>query len=135
MDRLRRGEVWDKELAEEMLARIPPQGEGEVRYCVEVMTIMALRLRQSSGREVFQAFFPAILPTKTQTYRANLTLLGGFAFGLLAQECSIDQEWVQKLFEHVQHYQDIIISMSPESCRQLGEYLVTVFKPLTVETT
>ncbi|GAG02285.1 unnamed protein product, partial [marine sediment metagenome] len=34
LDRLRRGEMWDKDLAEEMLARIPDEGQGRLRYCV-----------------------------------------------------------------------------------------------------
>ena len=128
--RLREGEVWDRELAEEMLARIPPEGQGRVRYCVEVMAIVSLRLRQSPSKEIFQEYFPEIVPGGEESCRANLSLLAGFAFGLLAQECSADQVWVQKLFEHVQQYQDIVLNLDPEKCRQLANNLVTVFEPL-----
>ena len=131
LDRLRKGEVWDKGLAEEMLARIPAEGQGKIRYCVEVMTIVSLRMRHSSGRHVLSSYFPEILPANTSACRANLCLLGGFTFGILAQECSSDQEWVSKLFEHVQNYLNIVIKMNPEDCRQLFYYLMTIFQQIT----
>lgn len=131
IEKLRKGDVWDKDLAEEMLARVPPEGHGQVRYCVEVMSIVSLRLRNTEGKDIFKSYFQDIVPISTDACRANLTLLGGFAFGLLAQECSADQEWVQNLFEHVQHYQEIVTNMKIEKCRQLADFLVTVFKPLT----
>ena len=131
LDRLRKWEIWDKELAEELLARIPDEGQGRIRYCVEVMTIVSIRLRQTDGRQVILDYLPQIIPANTKACRANLCLLGGFTFGILAQECVSDQEWVQKLLEHVQNYLNIVIQMSPDDCRQLGEYLVTVFKTLS----
>ena len=133
MQKMRTGEVWDREFAEQMIARIPPEGQGSILYCVEVMTIVSLRLRQSEGLDLFRKYFPNILPTKSSSCRANLTMLGGFSFGLLAQECSADQEWVQTLYEHVKHYQNIVINMSMEDCRQLADYLVTVFRPISDE--
>jgi DNA-binding MarR family transcriptional regulator len=133
LEKLRKGEIFDQELADEMLGRIPSAGEGAVLYCVEVMTIVSLRLRESSGGETFQEYFAEILPAEGENCRTKLTMLGGFAFGLLAQDCSSDQEWVQKLFEHVQHYQDIVIKLDPRACRELAEYLATVFKPFNPE--
>jgi hypothetical protein len=54
-------------------------------------------------------------------------MLVGFAFGILAQEYSSDQEWVGKLFDQVQQYQDVVMEMNPDDCRRLGEYVRTVF--------
>lgn len=128
LEMLRKGKVFDKELAEEMLARIPSAGEGQILYCVEVMTIISLRLRHSSGREIFQNYYTEVYPTFMDKCRANLSLLGGFTFGLLAHDRNSDQEWVQKLFEHVRHYQDIVMNMDPAECRVLAGYLATIFE-------
>lgn len=131
LERMRKGELNDQGLIEEMLARIPPVGQGQIRYCVEVMTIVALRLRGSSGRRTFQEYLPEILSGSSSDCRANLSLLGGFAFGILSTESSSDQEWISQLFEHVGEYLDIVSKMSPGECRKLGEYLEVVFTPLT----
>lgn len=128
MDMLRKGDVFDNELAEEMLARIPSAGEGQILYCVEVMTIVSLRLRYSSGREIFQNYYTELIPTIMDTCRANLSLLGGFAFGLMAYDWTSNQEWIQKLFEHVLQYQDIVTNLDPGDCRTLAEHLITVFE-------
>jgi hypothetical protein len=133
LERMRKNDLPSQDLVEEMLARIPPEGQGPIRYCVEVMTIVALHLRGSSGRGTFQDYLPEILAGKGPTCRANLSLLGGFSFGILSTECSDDQEWVGKLFEHVGHYLDIVSKMRPEDCHQLGDYLGDVFMPLTEE--
>lgn len=131
LQRMLENELPSQDLVEEMVARIPSEGQGPIRYCVEVMTIVALHLRSSVGRGTFQEYLPEILASNGSTCRANLSLLGGFSFGILSAECSDDQEWVGKLFEHVGHYLDIVSKLSPEDCRQLREYLVDVFMPLT----
>ena len=131
--RMRKNDLPSQDLVEEMIARIPPEGQGPIRYCVEVMTIVALHLRGSSARGTFQEYLPAILTGNSSTCRANLSLLGGFSFGILSTECSDDQEWVSKLFEHVGHYLDIVSKMSPKNCHQLREHLEDVFRPLIEE--
>ena len=95
------------------------------------MTIVALRFRDSSSRRVLREYLPEILPGKAPSCRANLSLLGGFAFGVLSTECSSDQEWVGQLLVHMGQYLDIVTRMGLEDCHQLSEYLVTVFAPLT----
>ena len=132
LDRLHSGEIWDKELVEQILARIPPDGQGQLRYCMEVMTFIALRLQKSSRRRIVLEYLPEILPSNAPAYRNNLCLLGGFAFGILAQEGSSDPEWTRELFENMQRFLDIVTKMNQEDCRQLREYLVAVFTPLTV---
>lgn len=131
LQRMLDNELPSQDLVEEMVARIPSKGQGPIRYCVEVMTVVALRLRGSSGLGTFQDYLPAMLASNGSTCSANLSLLGGFSFGILSAECSDDQEWVGKLFEHVGHYLDIVSKLSPEDCRQLREYLVDIFMPLT----
>lgn len=133
LDRIRLGQIPDRELAEEILARIPPEGPEHIRYCLEVMTVTALRLRQHSGREKFLAYLVDILPNGNEVSSANLSLLGGFAFGILAQEETEDQEWSHILLEHVLQYQEIVHDLAPEDCRFLADELMSVFSPLTAD--
>ena len=47
-EQMQSGQICDEEdyqFATEMLARIPPDGPEPMQYCVEVITIIALRLR------------------------------------------------------------------------------------------
>jgi len=134
MERLRSGNHPEIELAEELLARIPPEDQnGDLRYCMEVMAVIALRLRQSTGQDVFLQFWPEIIPEDEIVKRTNLSLIAGFAFGILARECSSDPEWVDQLFEHVNRFLDIVARMSQEECGQLGIYLAQFISPLARE--
>lgn len=133
LEKFRKGEMYDPELVEEMLVRIPPEGRGQLRFCVEVMTIVALRLRNSSGRGILLEYMPQILPAQEPARRANLCLLGGIALGILIDEDTGDREWGQQLFEHVHRYLDIVVKMNVKNCRLLGEYLINTFAPLADE--
>ena len=130
LQRMRKNDLSSQDIVKEMIARIPPEGQGPIRYCVEVMTIVALHLRGSEGRSAIQDYLPELFAGNGSTCKANLSLLGGFSFGILSTECSDDQEWVGKLFEHIGHYMDIVSKMGPEDCHQLGEHLEDVFRPL-----
>ena len=130
LNRIRKGKIRNRELAEEMLARIPPDGEGQLRYCIEVMTVISLRLHSSSGRRVLMMYLSKVLPEQKPTSRTNLCLLGGFALGLLANEDAGDYEWEHQLFNHVQSYMDVVTKLSIPNCRLLGEHLTKVFAPL-----
>jgi hypothetical protein len=130
LDKLRQGDFPNRELAEGVLARIPPEGPEEIRYCVEVMTVVAIRLRERIGQHVLFTYLPQILSADNPNPQANLTLLGGLAFGLLVQQEATDQEWSQMLLEHAQHYQNLVIQMAPEECASLAEALISVFAPL-----
>jgi len=130
LDRIRKGEIRNRELAEEMLARIPSGGEGQLRYCIEVMTVISLRLRSSSGRRVLMLYLSEVLPEQKPASRTNLCLLGGFALGLLANEDAGDYEWEHQLLNHVQSYLDVVAKLSIPECRLLGEHLTKVFAPL-----
>jgi Mn-dependent DtxR family transcriptional regulator len=128
LEKLQKGELSQSDLAEEMLARIPPDEGNAIGYCVEVITVIALRMRQSSGKQILLEYLPAILSGSPEACRSNLSLFGGFAFGILAQENTSDQEWVQKLFEYLGKYQEILMQLSMRDCQKLGDYIAAVFK-------
>ena len=130
LDKTRKGEIQEPELMQEMLARIPSEGKSQVQYCVEVMTIVALRIRNIKGRILLKKFFPEMLPDTKPARRTDLCLLGGFALGMLAIEDSLDREWEQQLLEHVQVYMDIVTKMDIRRCQLLGEKLTRVFATL-----
>ena len=130
LDKTSKGEIQERELMQEMLARIPSEGKSQVQYCVEVMTIVALRIRSIKGRNLLKKFFPQMLPDTKPARRTNLCLLGGFALGMLAIEDSSDSEWEQQLFEHIQVYMDIVTKMDIRRCQLLGEKLTRLFATL-----
>jgi len=130
LNKIESGELPDDGIGLEMLARIPAHDSGRISYCMEVMTVVALRLQRHTGYKLVLTYLPTILPDKAPPTKANLCLLAGFAFGILAEEESDDQGWTQMLFEHVQQYLDIVMMISLEECQQLGEYLAGVFTTL-----
>jgi len=127
---VQQGEIWDPELTEEVLARIPPDETDILRYCVEVMTIMALRLRYHTGRQLLVDYLPKLVPSTGDACRSQLGILAGFALGLLADENVDDLHWQTELLEHVKRYQSFVVDMDPATCRRLAEYLMKAFSPL-----
>jgi len=134
LEKVRAGELYDQELVKEVLARIPSEGPGPLRYCVEVMTIAALRLRSSAGRRLLLEYLPAILPDVESATRANLSLLGGFALGVLVNESADTSEWRRELLEHVRRYQILVADMDPKVRRQLAATLSEIFSLLMIDT-
>jgi hypothetical protein len=132
LERLQSGEFLDREFAEEVLARVPDIEQGELSFCVEIMTIVVLRLRQHTGRKLLLGYLPYIFPTD-EFKRENLTLLGGFAFGILAQECVEKDDWVQNLLVYIQKYLSIVINLSDQKCDQLSEELLVMFEKLLAQ--
>jgi hypothetical protein len=132
LEKMRQGEIPgdDKDLVEQMMTRLLPVGQGDVRYCVEVMTIVALRLRHSPGRQTLLEQLPYILPGESDACRANLCLLGGFVFGILAQQNASSQEWLGKLREHLQGYLEAVMMMGSQDCNRLADQLASVFAAL-----
>ncbi|MCA9943043.1 MAG: hypothetical protein H6656_18040 [Ardenticatenaceae bacterium] len=133
LEKVRTNELNEWELVEEMLARTPPEGHGAVAYCVEVMTIVTLRLRRRSGRKLLLDYLPEILPTASANCRANLSLLGGFALGILTDESADAPLWGKELLQHAIRYQQLVIGMEPRLCRQLATQLSNVFAVLHSE--
>ena len=130
LDKVRTRDIRERELAKEMLANVPSHGPAALRYCIEVMTVMSLRLRHGAGRKLLANYLPQILQSKEVSNRANLSFLGGFALGVLIDENSADREWNHELLEHVMRYQRIVSNMDDNLCRLLGKGLKDVYKPL-----
>jgi hypothetical protein len=57
-------------------------------------------------------------------------LLGGFVFGLLAQQSAPGQEWLGKLGEHLQGYLQAVMEMSSQERHTLAVQLTGVFAAL-----
>lgn len=120
------GTFISSDLPEEVLPRMSDIEQGDISFCVEIMKIAALRLRDSSGRKLLLTYLPKILPVDHAT-REDLTLLGGFVLGILAQESQQEDEWVQKLFAYIQQYLSRVLQFSPQECEQLARALSGVF--------
>lgn len=129
LSKVRQGLAPEKEFADELLALIPPDGPESFRYCLEVMMVLALRLRQHAGQREFMTYLSDILPHDGEVSPANLCLLGGFAFGFFAKEETTDREWSQMLLGHILHYQDLVRRLTPKECRLLADDLLAVFSP------
>lgn len=133
LERLQRGEIRERELAAEMLARVPPDEPEVIRYCVEVMTVIALRLRRGNGRQILLNYLPHVLPAVDSSCRSHLGLLGGFALGVLADEIQEEKEyggWERELLEHAINYQSVVQEMQPSLCRRLAFCLQEAFTHL-----
>jgi DNA-binding Lrp family transcriptional regulator len=130
LERVRKGEVRDRELAEDMLARVPPEGPDSLRYCIEVMTVVALRLRRSAGRKLLLKYLPRILAGQTGGTRASLGFLGGFALGVLANDKPEESDWGNELFAQVQRYEVFLCDMDDRLVERLAATLRQVFVPL-----
>lgn len=124
------GEIWNKDLADELLARVPDIEPGELSFCVEIMTIIALRLKPGFGRKLLLNHLPTLLPADQPT-RENLAVFGGFALGILAQENVEDHQWFQKLYLYIQQYLTIVLQLDPQTCQQLAAALSAIFARLT----
>ncbi len=120
------GEVFD-----EVLARIPPEEADDVRYCLEVMTVVALRMRRSRGRKKLLEYLPHILRGKP--CRPELSLLGGFALGILVNEDGGDAQWEGELLEHIRRYETMASDMDSAACRRLAKRISEVFALLETE--
>jgi len=118
------------DLLKEFMARVPPENRSPLQDCVEIMTILTLRLRRSAGRDLLLEFLPTIMPSTDQASRANLNLLGGFTMGILAQENKDDPVWGAELLVHVKRYQALVIDMSDKERGRLAAQLMQVFETL-----
>lgn len=128
--KVRSGALQDRELVNDILTPVPPEGQGALRYCLEVMTVIALLLRRGNGRRLLFSCLPNILPSIESANPVNLSLLGGFALGILADENIDDHDWGRELIGHVRQYQALVVNMNPQLCRKLAASLREVFKPL-----
>lgn len=118
-------------LVQELLGQLPSDGNGSLKDCVEIMTILALHLRRRAGRKLLLDFLPKILASSEDASRANLDLLGGFALGILVDETVEGREWSDELLQHVQRYQSLVSDMEPQTRKELAEHILKVFETLS----
>ena len=76
-------------------------------------------------------YLPHILPDLDAGDPEDLSLLGGFALGILAQENSDDPQWLQEMFEHVRRFQTLISEMTPDERSRLGSSINQIHTSLT----
>ena len=105
LELVQEGALGDVELAQEMLARTPPDEPPALRYCLEVMTVVALRLRRHTERQRLVGQAQALLASGEDNCRAGLSLLGGFALAVLGDEEDENEAWQEELLAHIGQYQ------------------------------
>lgn len=133
-ENINKGKLPNQELAEEFLARIPPEGPQSLQYCIEIMTIIVSRLRRTPERRQIILYLRELLSESDAASSPNLSFLGGLAFGALAEDNSDDREWVRELFDHVWKCQLLIQEMDNTQRHKLVENIQNVFTPLANET-
>ncbi|HOV06133.1 MAG TPA: Lrp/AsnC family transcriptional regulator [Anaerolineaceae bacterium] len=123
LERIRADDVYDRTLAEELLARIPPDAPETLRYCSEVMTFLIMRLEKTPGRQLLVDRIPQIRDAQNLIPKSGLLLLGGFVLGLLAMENGPLVDGEHSILEHVQRYQTLVMDMEPRLCKRLAASL------------
>jgi DNA-binding Lrp family transcriptional regulator len=132
LERVRDDLAPEKDFPTELLAQVASDELDHIRYCLEVMTVLALHLQAHTRQREFLSHLADILPQNSEISSANLSLLGGFAYGLYAREDQ-DHEWSRILLEHILQYQKIVARLSPEECDLLADDLTGLFSPLTTD--
>jgi len=133
IDRLSPGVFPDTELRKALLDRFLEEENENIRYCLEVMTVLAYRMKETEQLQFFIGTLPQILPSSDASNRSSLILIGGFALGLLADESLKDQIWGQELIDHVKHMQRLVNKMDKENCHYLANSLIEIFTSLEDE--
>jgi DNA-binding MarR family transcriptional regulator len=131
INRISPGEIPDVDLKKGLFDRILDEENDDIRYCIEVMTVLVFRMQKSKQRQFFIETLPLILPPNEMSNRSSLIMIGGFALGLLADESAQDQVWSQELIDHVKQVQTIVAGMDEDSCRHLATSLSDIFTSLS----
>lgn len=125
--RIQSGAVCDPAFAAELLARIPPDAPDSLRYCIEVMTLLILRVGKGNGRRILEERLPQIREWKDSFSKSGLIILGGFVLGLLAMDNTLVFDRDQSILEHIQRYQSLVMDMEPRLIRRLAESINETF--------
>ena len=120
-------DVPSKELAEELIAKIPEDSPGSLQYCFAVITFLILLLRKNTGRITLVEAIPQLLRLKETFTKSGLLILGGFILGLLATENSLFLGSEQAILEYVQRYQSLVLEMESQVVRRLGKSISDMF--------
>ena len=127
MKRILAGDIRDRDLADELIARIPPDAPETLRYCFEVITLLILRLGKNTGRKILVERMPQILEWKESFSKSGLIILGGFILGLLATDNSLILERDQPILEYIQRYQSLVSEMEPRLANRLANNIYDMF--------
>jgi len=119
----------EMDVVEELLARISGEEDEPLRYFLEVISVIVLRLQRSAGRQLLLEFLPDIISPASLDIDApqGWSLLGGFALGILVQENAADHAWCRELLQHVQRCGDLIMEMTPEQRSRLAVILNDIY--------
>ena len=120
-------DLRNHELADELIARIPPDAPETLRYCFEVITLLIMRLGKNTGRKVLHERMPQILGWKESFTKSGLIILGGFILGLLATDNSLNLERDQLILEYLQRYQSLVSEMEPRLANSLANNIFDMF--------
>ncbi len=127
MKRILAGDIYDHQLADELIARIPPDAPETLRYCYEVITLLIMRLGKNTGRKVLLERMPQILEWKDSFTKSGLIILGGFIMGLLATDNSLVLERDLPILEYIQRYQSLVSKMEPRLANRLANNIYEMF--------
>lgn len=120
-EKIRLGDVEEPELAKEILAQLPSEDEGSIRFCTELFTSLTSRIQHMAGKGPYLEYLSKILGSENAASRSNLGLMGGFALGILMNECAMDAD---ALLDHVHRYQSNVSNMSRDERHRLAENLL-----------
>ncbi len=127
---IRDSEIMNSDLGHEVLGRLPTGETEALQYCLEVMSVIALRLKKGIGLKLLFDFVPTLLPKVDTTNMDDLRLFGGFALGVLARENVEDDRWREELYTHVKRYQTLIAEMTPDQQLKLAHSLNELYTSL-----
>ncbi len=116
-----------------LLARIPPEGPPEIRYCTELITIIVLNVRNRETKTMFCQYIPHILGDPDLASAEGLMLLAGGALGLVIGENPDQIQWNQELVMHVKRFYQLVGSMSSDLRHQMVENLQTTLPALCAD--
>lgn len=130
---LRESEIMNSDLGHEVLGRLPTGETEALQYCLEVMSVIAFRLKRGIGLKLLLDFIPKLLPQVDTSRLDDLRLFGGFALGVLARENVEDDRWREELYEHVIRYSTLINEMTPDQQIKLAQNLNELYTSLRLE--
>jgi hypothetical protein len=128
LERIHKNQMEDPEVLQEILSSVPSDEQSRVGVCTEIMTIATLHLQRSKGRKLLLDYLYRILPSEEDASRANLSLLGGFALGILTQENFGENNG---MINHIRRYQSYVSDMEPTHRCRLAANLIQIFERLS----
>ena len=118
-----KGLFREAEIGLEIFARIPPGETDEIHFCLEIISILMLRVRNNQHIHTFQKAYLNQMGSDKYPLRSTLNLITGFALGVLPYEISVDDEWSELLIQNVLRYQEILQNFADHQILQLADYL------------